>query len=114
MKDFINAEKYYRLFLDNSSKKDIVLRKFAYEGLGYASEQGGKYELALNFFKKVSEEDGSNNPDDSVLINLARVYEELNQNDKAIEMYQKIIKDYPQSQNVAIARDKISTLKIRH
>jgi TolA-binding protein len=114
MKDFINAEKYYRLFLDNSSKKDMVLRKFAYEGLGYASEQGGKYEQALNFFKKVSEEDGSNNPDDSVLINLARVYEELNQNDKAIEIYQKIIKDYPQSQNVAIAKDKISTLKIRH
>jgi len=114
MKDFINAEKYYRLFLDNSSKKDMVLRKFAYEGLGYASEQGGKYEQALDYFKKVSEEEGSNNPDDSVLINLARVYEELNQNDKAIEMYQKIIKDYPQSQNVAIARDKISTLKIRH
>ena len=115
MKDFNNAEKYYRLFLDKSSKKDMVLRKFAYEGLGYASEQGGKYEQALDYFKKVSTEDGSNNnPDDSALINLARVYEELNQNDKAVEIYQKILKDYPQSQNVAIARDKIFELKIRH
>ncbi|MCX5887006.1 MAG: tetratricopeptide repeat protein [Proteobacteria bacterium] len=113
MKDFNNAEKYYRLFLDKSSKKDLVLRKFAYEGLGYASEQGGKYEQALDYFKKVSEEDDSNNPDDSALINLARVYEELNQNDKAVQMYQKILKDYPQSQNVEIAKDKISILKIR-
>lgn len=109
LNDFINASKNYTLFLENSSKDNKTFREFAYEGLGYASEQSGKYDQAVFYFKKAVEEGVS--PTDSGLLNLARAYEELKQNDKAIELYQKILKDYPQSENAQIAKDRLFSLK---
>jgi len=109
LKDYNNALRYYTLFLDKASKKDILLLKFVYEGLGYASEQIGKYDQAVEYFKKSIEEGANFN--DSGLMNLARAYEELKQNEKAVEIYQRIIKDYPQSEYRTAANDKIFALK---
>lgn len=109
LNDYSNAVKYFSLFLEKASKKEKLLRQFVYEGLGYASEQSGRYDQALEYFKKATEEGVSLN--DSGLMNLARAYEELNQNDKAIEVYNRIVKEYPQSENANVARDKVLSLK---
>lgn len=107
--DYNNAEKYFRIFLDKSSKKEVILRKLSYEGLGYAAEQSGRFDQSIEYFKKASEENAR--PDDSELINLARVYEEFKQNDKAIEIYQRLLKDSPKSDYIGFAKGKIATLK---
>jgi tetratricopeptide (TPR) repeat protein len=109
LKDYHNADKYYKLFLDNSSKKEKFLRKFSYEGLGYASEQSGKYDQAVEYFKKATEEEVVFN--DIGLMNLARAYEEVNRKDKAIEIYNKVIKDYPQSESSSTAKEKLFLLR---
>jgi len=111
VRDYNNAEKYFRLFIDKSSKKEKLLRKYSYESLGYAAEERSKFDKAIEYFKKAAEESDSTNLDDYGLMNLARVYEEMKKNDKAIEIYQKIIKDYPQTDYMGIAKSKLFTLK---
>jgi TolA-binding protein len=108
LREFTNASKNYTLFLEKSSRSEKTLRAMAYEGLGYASEEAGKVDKAAEYFKKATEEGPAMN--ELALMNLARSYEELKQNGKAIETYQKVIRDYPQSENVPMARERVATL----
>ena len=108
LREHNNATKYYTLFLERSSSNEKTLRAMAYEGLGYASEEAGKVDKAAEYFKKATEEGPGMN--ELALMNLARSYEELRQNGKAIETYQKAIKDYPQSESVPMARERVAVL----
>jgi tetratricopeptide (TPR) repeat protein len=102
----------YNEFLRTSSK-DNVLTMFAYYGLGYCYEAQKKYDKALESFGNI----GLNNAGTFYLAmnynNMARVYEEMDQHDKAQEYYEKALKQTTDPVRERLIKRKMSTLRYK-
>jgi tetratricopeptide (TPR) repeat protein len=102
----------YNEFLQTSSK-DNVLTMFAYYGLGYCYEAQKKYDNALKSFGNI----GSHNKGTFYLAmnynNMARVFEEMNQYDKAQEYYEKALKQTTDPVMERLIKRKMSTLSYK-
>ena len=77
------AEKYYKMSMNLN--KDY---KFVYKNYGYLLFNLKRYKEALDMFEKYN----SFGEEAEVFNNIGIIYEELNDNDKAIEYYEKAIK----------------------
>ncbi|MCB9231851.1 MAG: tetratricopeptide repeat protein [Bacteroidia bacterium] len=85
-------------YLEDFSKGDDMVAASAYASLGYAYEELQEFEKAASFYEKASrlpEENGSTTP--FYLMDAARNYESAGDNGKALEIYQKIKKKFPLS-----------------
>lgn len=89
---------------------DGPFRTMALNGLGYCYEAKGDYARAAENYQKTAEEDGNPYQEESML-DVARCYEELNQKQKALEVYQKALTKNPKSRLAGYIQWKISELK---
>jgi tetratricopeptide (TPR) repeat protein len=85
-------------------------RSMALDGLGYSYEAKGDYTQALEYFRK-NMEGGSNPYQEEDTLAVARCYEELKQNQKALEVYQKALARNPQSRMAGFMQWKVGELK---
>ncbi len=109
LKEFDESIKSYEGFLKKASSEN-PLRIFAFDGLGYGYEAKGDYEDALVYFRKLI--DATENPlSKPAYFNLSRCYEQLGEKDKAIETYQNVLTNYPNSSYASLAKEKINILK---
>ncbi len=70
----------------------------------------GKYDLAFQGFKTVYEKDAGGSFKDNALYWMGECFLQTNQSEKAIEMFQRCIQEFPRSSRVCAARFKIGLI----
>ncbi len=86
---------------DSQPYRNLIL-----SSLGTAYEEKEDYEAAVGYFERItSEPEGLMRSD--ALFALGRVYAAMDQKDKSITTYKKLIADYPGYMNIEIARGKL-------
>ncbi len=89
---------------------DNSLRKMIWNGLGYAYEGKKDYKNAAQYFQKITSSEGGLLKADAYY-NLGRMYEAMNEREKAREAYDHVVQEYPDSIHRQIAEEKALRLK---
>jgi tetratricopeptide (TPR) repeat protein len=100
------------LYLEDFSSNDLLVQARAYSLIGDANMELQKYEEAASYYNKAANYKANKYYSPAYLMKAALAYEKLNQNDKAIEVYAKIISDYWDSseyQNALKFKAKLET-----
>jgi tetratricopeptide (TPR) repeat protein len=103
------AIELYQKALKAFSEEDS-LRTLIWNGLAYAYEGKQEYSGAAECFRKITEFKGEFVKSDAYF-NLGRMYEALGNREKALEAYDKVVKDYPESVHFQIAKEKVQQLQ---
>lgn len=82
------------LYLEDFSSNDLLVQARAYSLIGDANMELQKYDEAVTYYNKAANYKSNKYYSPAYLMKAALAYEKLNQNDKAIEVYSKIISDY--------------------
>ncbi len=117
LQKYPEAEQSYQKFLKKYGSKPMSPLSLA--GLGHAQEEQGKYQEALASYQKFLDKHGENFLAGDMFQSEARVYELLNQPQKAKEVYEKIVllfqdpywKSFAEKRLAMIQKDKIPLLK---
>jgi tetratricopeptide (TPR) repeat protein len=92
------------LYLEDFSSNDLLVQPRAYSLLGDANMELQKYDEAASYYAKASGYKPNKFFTPAYLMKEALAYEKLNQNDKAIEAYDKIINEFFESAEYQNAR----------
>lgn len=92
------------LYLKDFSSSDLLVQPRAYSLLGDAHMELQQYEEAANYYHKASTYQPNKFFTPTYLLKEALAYEKLNQNEKAIEAYDRIINEYTESGEYQNAR----------
>lgn len=87
-----------------------VLRKLLWNSLGYAYEGKKDYERAVGCFEKITGSE-SRFIKAEAYFNMGRMHEAMNNPQKAIEAYNKVVEGYPESVNFRICKEKVLRMK---
>jgi tetratricopeptide (TPR) repeat protein len=82
------------LYLEDFSSNDLLVQARAYSLIGDANMELQNYDEAVNFYNEAANYKANKYYSPVYLMKAALAYEKLNQNDKAIEVYTKVISDY--------------------
>jgi len=91
-------------YLEDFKADDMLVQARAYSLIGDAYMEQKEYENASKWYNKASEYKPNKQFTPTYLMKAALAYEKLNQNDKAKEVYQKIIDTYFESSEVQNAK----------
>jgi tetratricopeptide (TPR) repeat protein len=86
--------------------KDGAVLKLIWNGLAYAYEAEDNFESAAEHYQKITDAQDEFMKGDAYY-NFARMMEAMNDQEKAIEAYKKVVKAYPDSVGFQIAREKV-------
>jgi len=103
------AVELYRQALKAFAEEPSILA-IIWNDLGYAYEGKKDYQSAVDCFQKVIAFEGNFLKADAYF-NLGRMYEALNQNQKALEAFETVASNYADSVHGKLAGDKASRLK---
>jgi tetratricopeptide (TPR) repeat protein len=109
LNDIEASIKAYQEFLKEASK-DSELTTLAYISMGYCYESKKDFKNALDFFEKAANTKSASNFESINYRNIARIYEELNNREKAIEYYQKSLGKAVDPSVEQLIKRKISSL----
>jgi predicted negative regulator of RcsB-dependent stress response len=98
-------------YLEGFKASDILVQARAYSLTGDAYMEQKDYESAARYYAKASDYKPNKFYTPNYLMKLALAYEKLNQNDKAIAAYDKIISDYWDSSEYQTARKYKASLE---
>jgi tetratricopeptide (TPR) repeat protein len=82
------------LYLKDYSSNDLLVQARAYSLIGDAYMEQQKYEDAVSYYNKAANYKPNKYYSPAYLMKAAVAYEKLNQNDKAIETYSKVITEF--------------------
>jgi TolA-binding protein len=88
-----------------------VYGRMARLGLAEAQAQTGKYDQAIATFKGLADAPDSPMPKDAILMQLGRVYRDAGQIAEARQTFDRIVKEFPDSQFTADAQHEIDALQ---
>lgn len=91
--------------------RQAELRPLAWYGLGYAQEELRNYEKALEAYEKAVEYAAGSHFKAINYSNIGRVYEKMNNGDKAIFYYEKVQKNETDSLLAGLAARRLATLR---
>jgi tetratricopeptide (TPR) repeat protein len=101
-------ELYQKALRAFSGEGDI--QKLIWVGLAYAYEAKGDYKSAAEYFERITDTKDEFMKADACY-NLGRIMEALNNQEKALEAYNKVVQAYPDSAGFRIAKEKVFRLK---
>lgn len=116
LKDFTHAVRDYRAVIDkysdDKSKQDIVEK--SYFGLAWTYLKAGQPDLSIDTFKTIKDRAENKTVKISALVQIGDAYQDLNQFDKALDVYDQVLRDYPESPYTDYAqyRQGITLLKM--
>ena len=93
-----------RLYLEDFSSSDLLVQARAYSLIGDSYMDEKDYENAARFYNKAANYEPNKYFSPTYLMKEALAYEKLQQNDKAIQVYQKIVDQYWDSNEFQTAR----------
>jgi TolA-binding protein len=103
------AIKLYQRALEFLSEDDI-LQRLIWNGLAYAYEGKKDYNTAAQYFKKITDAEGTFLKADAYF-NLGRMYEAMHNQEGARQAYEDVVKEYPGAVNFQVAKEKLERLK---
>ncbi len=103
------AIKLYQRALEVLSEDD-TLQRLIWNGLAYAYEGKKDYNTAAQYFKKITDSEGTFLKADAYF-NLGRMYEAMDNQEGARQAYEDVVKDYPGAVNFQVAKEKLERLK---
>ena len=109
MNEFDKSIQVYKAFIDSASKKDIRT-VFARFGIGYDYEAKKEYDKALESFNQVVDSKPGNVFEGLSYRNIARIYEEMNDNGKALDYYKKALEKTKDPSASSLLKRKIAQL----
>lgn len=97
---YLNLGEYQNAIdkLKSFKTNDLLIGSGKYSSLGDAYSGSGDYESAVNYYLEGAEKFRNNYSTPILLKKAGIVYEELGKFDKSLELYQKIKKEYPETQ----------------
>jgi len=101
-KDYINAEKYYKKYLDNGD--DPILSIGAAFGVAATYEERGDFARAARLYEEAADDHHDSYRAPQLLISAARSYRQANQTEAARRVLQKLIDQYSKSNLVEEAK----------
>ena len=107
--DYQKATKLYQKALGAFSGEGSI-QKLIWEGLAYAYEAQKDYKSAGQYFQRITDTQDEFMKADACY-NLGRMMEALNNQEKALEAYNKVVEAYPESVGFQIAKQKVLRLK---
>jgi len=93
-----------RLYLEDFTSSDLLIQARAYSLIGDTYMEEKSYEDAAKYYNKAANYKANKYFSPAYLLKEALAYEKLNQNDKAKNVYDKIISDYWESAEYQNAR----------
>ena len=99
----------YGKFLKKSSKYNM-LTSLAYYGLGYCYEDKKDFEKAIESFENSNKSIEGLHFASMNYANIARIYEKMGKEKKALEFYKKALEQTPDPLIEALVRNKVATL----
>lgn len=109
LKEIDKALDTYWGFVDNYSKRGAKLLPLVYQRMGYAYILKGNKDKAIEAFNKIlSLPEASNN--DQALYELGNIYERSGDKAKALEYFDRIAKEFPESPLASEVQPKIKEL----
>ena len=87
-----------------------ILRDSALYGMAYSYEQKGEFKKAIDSLVFLTSSKDTH-LGETALVALGRLYEKSNDKAKALETYQKVISDFPESSNPSSVKEKVERLK---
>lgn len=103
------AQQYFETYISKHPKGK--LRFEAEEGLAYIFEQQGEYQKAIDLLTRI-EESAPSARKSLVTLEIGRNYENLEQTDKAIETYQRLIDSNTSGTWKEMARERLDILQL--
>lgn len=100
-----------RLYLEDFSSSDLLVQARAYSLIGDTYMEENKFEDAANFYNKAANYKSNKFFSPAYLMKEALAYEKLNQNEKAISVYETIISQYAESAEYQNARKYLAKLQ---
>jgi tetratricopeptide (TPR) repeat protein len=100
---------FYRKALNAFGEEQTMLAVI-WNDLGYAYEGKKDHQSALDCFQEVIALEGDFLKADAYF-NVGRMHEALNQDQKALEAFEKVVNDYPNSVHGKLAEEKLKGLK---
>jgi tetratricopeptide (TPR) repeat protein len=107
--EYDRAIAVYKTFSDKAGREDIR-RIFASFGIGYAYEAKKEYEKSLEAFLGVVNSKPGNVPEGIAYRNVARIYEEMNDREKALDYYRKALEKTKDPSALSLLKRKIALL----
>jgi TolA-binding protein len=95
-KDYANAEKFYKKYLDDVDDDPILSISAAY-GLAATHEERGDYAKAAALYEQAANEHDESYRAPELLISAARCFKQAGQNEGARRALQKLLDQYPKS-----------------
>ena len=109
-KSYENAEVFYRKYI-NDYGDDPDLTCSSYAGLGAVFEDRNNFQEAANNYMQAAEKFPDNFQAPKCLLNAARCFKESGNTQKADEILNRIIKDYPNASVIRDANILLASLK---
>ncbi|NVL90119.1 MAG: tetratricopeptide repeat protein [Desulfobacterales bacterium] len=103
--DYQKAIELYKKALGAFSG-EVAIQKLILNGLAHAYEAKKDYRSAAEYFQKITDTQDEFMKGDTYY-NLGRMMEALNRPEKALEAYNKVLQDYPDSAGFRIAKEKV-------
>ncbi len=109
LKRYDQAKDSYQTFLKDLKPEEDYLKPLILDSLAYINEAEKDLEKAAARWKEVTKLTDEFLKEEAFL-NLGRIYEAQNNKEKAIETYEKLMADYPDSSNIARVKAKLAGL----
>jgi outer membrane protein assembly factor BamD (BamD/ComL family) len=109
-KDYDQALRYFQEFVSRYPKTDPLLLSGAYSGIGDCHVQKKEYGQAAESYLQAASKIKDDLLIPSLLLSAAQAYSYANQQDKAKELYERIITKYPNSKVVTQARLELAEI----
>lgn len=109
-KDYDQALQYFQEFVSRYPKADPLLLSGAYSGIGDCHVQKKEYGQAAESYLQAASKIKDDLLIPSLLLSTAQAYSYANQQDKAKELYERIITKYPNSKLVTQARLELAEI----
>lgn len=103
LEKYEKAKQSYLTFLDSLKSGENDIKPLVLDSLAYIYLADKKYDQAAEYWQEVLSMPGGILKQEAHL-NLARVYEAQGQKEKAIQAYQTLIKEFPDSPNLTMAK----------
>jgi tetratricopeptide (TPR) repeat protein len=109
LKRYDQAKDSYQKYLKNIKAEEEYMRPLILDSLAYISEAEKDLEKAAARWEEVTKL-ANEFLKEEAFFNLGRIYEVQNNKAKAIEIYEKLMADYPDSSNTARVKAKLTGL----
>ena len=106
---YAKAREAYQTYLQDLRPEEEDLRPLLLDSLAHTYEAENKPAEAVSLWEKITHLPQGFLKEEA-WFNLGRVYETMNQPDKAREAYQKLIEQFPESANIKMAKTRLQQL----